>query len=63
MPALLIVATFAVLIGLSLLSRRRLRRRILESSQVPGAPGLESPTTAANITRATIDATNARGNL
>ena len=65
MPLVVAAIVFGVLVALTLVSRRRTRRRILEGSAAgASAPGSGAdPRRAANELRATIDAMNGRGSL
>lgn len=51
---------FAVLVGLTIYSRRRLRRRLLGGALV-GSDAAPDPARVARITRATIDAESGKG--
>ena len=65
MPLVIIALVLVGLIGLTVWSNRRTRRRVLggsaEGASRPG-PG-QSPRQAADLLRATIDAENGRGAL
>ena len=65
MPLVVAALVLCVLVALTLVSRRRTRRRILEGSAegaMPPGSGAD-PARAANELRATIDAMNGRGTL